>query len=204
MPPKHTLTTWTDLPHWLKDNEFIVNHYRVGGGWWATVRSLFGIHNETGNIWTHLVGFFVFVVLTLAVSSLRPAPFLAGKELLLRLESHIVDLGSRGIHDLYELEQQLVRTGSAGLQEFRAAASQALSLQRGLAALGVENFSELEEKLLKAGKHKLDGLSEGLAEGLAKAAAEIRALEEQLTAYAASHWRSLKGMEGMRTPVARW
>ena len=36
--------------------QFITTGYRVEYGFWETLRSLFGLHNETGNVWTHLLG----------------------------------------------------------------------------------------------------------------------------------------------------
>ena len=40
----------------LKDNPHILNYYRSGYNFKRSVRSLFSLHNETGNIWTHLIG----------------------------------------------------------------------------------------------------------------------------------------------------
>jgi hypothetical protein len=47
---------WNDLPEYLKDNEFIVTGYRANTGLWGSLTSLFRLHNESGNIWTHLCG----------------------------------------------------------------------------------------------------------------------------------------------------
>ena len=44
------------LPKDLQDNEYIITGYRVELDFWESVKSLFGLHNETGNIWTHLIG----------------------------------------------------------------------------------------------------------------------------------------------------
>lgn len=40
----------------LKDNPHILSYYRANYNFRRSLRSLFGIHNETGNIWTHLIG----------------------------------------------------------------------------------------------------------------------------------------------------
>ncbi len=46
-----------ELPDYLKDNEFIQKYYRSPNmPFKKTLLSLFGIHNETGNVWTHLLG----------------------------------------------------------------------------------------------------------------------------------------------------
>ena len=48
--------TFKELPDWLKDNDFIHKWYRPPlPSIPVCLRSLFRIHNETGNIWTHLV-----------------------------------------------------------------------------------------------------------------------------------------------------
>ncbi|RVX05207.1 Heptahelical transmembrane protein 1 [Vitis vinifera] len=50
----------------MKDNEFILNYYRAN---WSLKEALFSVfrwHNETVNVWTHLLGFILFLGLTLA------------------------------------------------------------------------------------------------------------------------------------------
>ena len=49
-----------ELPAFLQDNEYILTGYRVFYNWTDSWTSLFTIHNETANIWTHLIGFFLF------------------------------------------------------------------------------------------------------------------------------------------------
>lgn len=53
---RQQLFHWNELPDYLRDNEFIVASYRADTGFWGALRSLFRVHNETGNIWTHLCG----------------------------------------------------------------------------------------------------------------------------------------------------
>ncbi|KAG2428951.1 hypothetical protein HXX76_011195 [Chlamydomonas incerta] len=47
-----------------------------------TLWSLFDIHNETGNVWTHLLGFLMFLALTFYVIKLPPQPLAMGKQQL--------------------------------------------------------------------------------------------------------------------------
>ncbi|KAG0476564.1 hypothetical protein HPP92_013405 [Vanilla planifolia] len=61
---KYDLVDYDSLPEFLKHNEFIVNYYRSEWPLKQTVLSVFSIHNETLNIWTHLIGFLVFLALT--------------------------------------------------------------------------------------------------------------------------------------------
>lgn len=45
------------LPGWLKDNDFLVKGHRPPlNSFWDCFKSIFRIHTETGNIWTHLIG----------------------------------------------------------------------------------------------------------------------------------------------------
>jgi adiponectin receptor len=42
---------------------FIINHYRVNYTWKTCLKSMFQLHNETLNVWTHLLGVFLFLYL---------------------------------------------------------------------------------------------------------------------------------------------
>lgn len=55
---------------YLADNAFVVTGYRWRGGFSATALSLFGLHNETANVLSHLIGSLVFLALltTLLIS----------------------------------------------------------------------------------------------------------------------------------------
>ena len=45
------------LPSWLKDNDFLHKGHRPQlNSFFACFKSIFRIHTETGNIWTHLLG----------------------------------------------------------------------------------------------------------------------------------------------------
>ncbi|KAJ9163054.1 hypothetical protein P3X46_022769 [Hevea brasiliensis] len=60
------LKSFWELPEYMKDNEFILSYYRVS---WPLKEALFSIfrwHNETLNVWTHLIGFLLFLGLTIA------------------------------------------------------------------------------------------------------------------------------------------
>ncbi|KAI1414846.1 HlyIII-domain-containing protein [Hypoxylon sp. FL1857] len=55
------LVLWDDLPHWRRDNHFIVTGYRPdSNSYWRSFTSLFYVHNESVNIWTHLLGALFF------------------------------------------------------------------------------------------------------------------------------------------------
>ncbi|CAN4083047.1 unnamed protein product [Withania somnifera] len=62
---KYQLVEYHSLPGYLKDNEYILGHYRSEWPLKQVLLSVFTIHNETLNVWTHLIGFFLFLALTI-------------------------------------------------------------------------------------------------------------------------------------------
>ncbi|KAM0807173.1 hypothetical protein AB5N19_07512 [Seiridium cardinale] len=55
------LLLWDDLPSWRRDNVYILSGYRsVSNSYLGSIKSLFWLHNESVNIWTHLLGSLVF------------------------------------------------------------------------------------------------------------------------------------------------
>eukprot|EP00250_Pteridium_aquilinum_P015574 c22651_g1_i2 orf=94-1233(-) len=73
MKRKYHLVEFHALPDYLRDNEFIVAHYRADWPLKQTLLSMFTIHNETLNIWTHLIGFIIFLGLTIYTIVKLPA-----------------------------------------------------------------------------------------------------------------------------------
>ena len=69
---KKSLSLWhwkrirfSELPEWRKSNEYIIGSYRpLVLSFCGCFASIFKLHNETWNIWTHLLGFLFFVGLT--------------------------------------------------------------------------------------------------------------------------------------------
>jgi Haemolysin-III related len=50
------------VPLWLQDNEFLITGYRVNFKRKRDLlKSLFSLHNETLNIWSHLLGALLFI-----------------------------------------------------------------------------------------------------------------------------------------------
>uniref|UniRef100_A0A0D9XZR9 Uncharacterized protein n=1 Tax=Leersia perrieri TaxID=77586 RepID=A0A0D9XZR9_9ORYZ len=70
---KCELITYEELPDWLKDNEFIHGYYRCEWPMKETILSIFSIHNETLNVWSHLIGFLLFLCLTIFTAMVIPS-----------------------------------------------------------------------------------------------------------------------------------
>ncbi len=52
----YTLVHWNDLPHWQQDNQHIYSSYRQASySYSRSLQSIFHWHNESVNIWSHLV-----------------------------------------------------------------------------------------------------------------------------------------------------
>ncbi|XP_052198529.1 heptahelical transmembrane protein 1 [Diospyros lotus] len=60
------LLSFHELPDYMKDNEFILNYYRADWPLKEAFFSVFRWHNETLNVWTHLLAFALFLGLTVA------------------------------------------------------------------------------------------------------------------------------------------
>lgn len=62
------LLRWSELPPWLKDNQYIRAHYRpASNSYFRSFQSLFYLHNETVNIHSHLLGAFLFLFISITV-----------------------------------------------------------------------------------------------------------------------------------------
>ncbi|KAG6662533.1 heptahelical transmembrane protein 1-like [Carya illinoinensis] len=63
---RYALVSFWEAPEHMKDNEFIMHYYRANWPLKEALFSLFRWHNETLNVWTHLIGFVLFLGLTVA------------------------------------------------------------------------------------------------------------------------------------------
>ncbi|XP_010446637.1 PREDICTED: heptahelical transmembrane protein 4 [Camelina sativa] len=70
---KYQLVEYHSLPAYLRDNEYIIGHYRCEWPIKQILLSIFTIHNETLNVWTHLIGFFLFLALTIYTATKVPS-----------------------------------------------------------------------------------------------------------------------------------
>lgn len=53
---------YEELPEWYKDNQYILTSYRdTGKDYLYYFKSIFKMHNETMNIWSHLIGAMMFI-----------------------------------------------------------------------------------------------------------------------------------------------
>ncbi|XP_040569767.1 adiponectin receptor protein [Lepeophtheirus salmonis] len=68
----HKLQSWkvthfSNLPQWLQDNDFLHFGHRPPLPTLECFKSIFRIHTETGNIWTHLLGVVAFIGLAVYI-----------------------------------------------------------------------------------------------------------------------------------------
>ncbi|XP_021908052.1 heptahelical transmembrane protein 4-like [Carica papaya] len=97
---KYQLVEYHSLPGYLRDNEYIVGHYRSEWPLKQVLLSIFTIHNETLNVWTHLIGFFLFLALTIYTAMKVP------KVVDLQSLQHIPDVLRKA--DLHKLHSELL------------------------------------------------------------------------------------------------
>jgi len=67
------MVDFSALPDYMRDNEYILRYYRAERPLKHTLLSIFSIHNETLNVWTHLVGFVLFLCLTIYTATKLPS-----------------------------------------------------------------------------------------------------------------------------------
>ena len=63
----YELLHYDELPAWAQDNAFIRRGHRLNIGWRNSIRSLWACHSETFNVWSHLLGFIVMLILTIVM-----------------------------------------------------------------------------------------------------------------------------------------
>ncbi|EOD46017.1 putative hemolysin-iii channel protein [Neofusicoccum parvum UCRNP2] len=64
-PSASALLTYHDLAPWQKDNAYILGSYRpLSHSYTRSILSIPRLHNQTVNIWTHLLGLLLFVYLS--------------------------------------------------------------------------------------------------------------------------------------------
>ncbi|KAL3526898.1 hypothetical protein ACH5RR_011554 [Cinchona calisaya] len=97
---KYQLVEYHSLPGYLKDNEYILGHYRAEWPLKHTLLSIFSIHNETLNVWTHLIGFFLFLCLTIYTAMMVP------KVVDLPTLQNLPDVWTKT--DLHKLQEELL------------------------------------------------------------------------------------------------
>lgn len=68
-----TLLHIQDVPEYLKVNPKILDGYRREMSWQKAVQTIFMLHNETLNIWSHLLGAICFVYFVFEVNGSQPS-----------------------------------------------------------------------------------------------------------------------------------
>ncbi|KAL4432151.1 hypothetical protein ABPG77_005913 [Micractinium sp. CCAP 211/92] len=196
-----SLLPWELVPDHYRDNTYIRAWYRPPGGFRNSLASLFRLHNESGNIWTHLVGFIIFIFLTTATVHVKPVPLRLGAEAVGRLEHKLMIYGKGNLLELVQTleswEQRVVRYGQAQLA----------GLEEGLRSIGTHNLQELlhvPDALRSAGQsgwQELSGVAGKIRSVASEVGGELAQLESQLEA--AIHDALAAALEA-KWPVSRW
>lgn len=111
------LIGFDQLPAWLKDNEYIRSHYRPPlNSFGACALSLGYVHNETCNVYSHIIGVLIMISLTLyglfvdgvlsdgpPLQILAMFMFIAGSSVGMTLSFlfHLFDCHSQHVHALF-------------------------------------------------------------------------------------------------------
>ncbi|EFA77756.1 hypothetical protein PPL_09254 [Heterostelium album PN500] len=66
---QYKLSNYEEIPPYLQGNEFIQTGYRVNFSYRLCFLSIFRLHNETLNIWTHLLATILFFILMIVTST---------------------------------------------------------------------------------------------------------------------------------------
>lgn len=167
---KQRLVDWVDLPDFLKDNEYIVGSYRPEQSFRESIKTLFVLHNETGNVWTHILGFFLFVALAFFFCTHTPTPLAVTAE-------HVEVL----LHDLQQqLQQQLHSLHVGG--NLQALGQGLLDKVHALEHSLQDRVHALEHRL-QDGVHALEGrLSESFTDNLHQLQDNIHSLQDSMHA----------------------
>ncbi|ORX58022.1 HlyIII-domain-containing protein [Hesseltinella vesiculosa] len=73
--PEKKILTWNELPAWMQDNHFITDGYRrPTNSYTECVKTIWYLHNEYVNIWSHGLGFLLFFFLGVHFFWTQPLP----------------------------------------------------------------------------------------------------------------------------------
>lgn len=165
-----SFTPYNQLPAHLKDNPHILNYYRSGYNFKRSVWSLFSLHNETGNIWTHLIGFIIFIFLTIATVCLKPVGVALTTDAVTVLKEQLQTGNSTNLYDLLHTlgawEHRLLEMGQSSLESLESSLGQVSlgSLQELQATVvqfargGLVELSSWEGRLREFGSDRLNQL----------------------------------------------
>ena len=205
------LTTFDAAPKHLQDNPFILRHYRAGYDLRTAFRSALRLHNETGNIWTHLIGTNVLTswcvnprrrpiaplsgrILTTPTHS--PPPLMPGFIIFACLTAATISLRPAplrlGADALAAVEQRLFEYGKTNLYDLIASAE---AWERTVVHSGAEKVDALEDRLRSIGRHNLEelaalgdsarGVGRTIRDLGASGIAELAHMEERLSNFSA-------------------
>ena len=178
-------SSFEQVPGHLKDIRFILNGYRANYDFKTALMSALRLHNETGNIWSHLIGFLIFALLTWVTIVKSPSPLSIGGDFVRAVESkwNSSSLGvSENLHDVVSKaaawEERLVQYGGEKLH-------------------ALEDVLDVLKSITIDNIHDLAGLSANFSSLRMINQEELRHLESIV-------YESLTSLVDVTWPVHRW
>ena len=217
---KAFLTSFDQAPVHLRDNPFIKRGYRAGYSFRDACISAFKLHNESGNIWTHLVGFIIFILLTALTVHLRPVPFSVGAEALSALEHRLASSTKSTLYDLLHTaeawERAVMRLGgeaTAPVEAYlRSIGRHNLGELRALLSLSATELSSNIEKMGSTLGSSARDVGSRLRAAGSSASLELMHLESKISHMSSEAFhelevalrRALASILDTSWPVSRW
>jgi len=130
---KAFIGTKEEAPEFLQDNEFIKNGYRIDhNSCCVAAKSLFTCHNESVNVWSHLIGSVCYLGLFIALCIIIiPKRFETGRDLISEYNSNttvgLIPFINGQLTQLQSLTNNLFSTSNLNTSEEISTFSEELS-----------------------------------------------------------------------------
>jgi hypothetical protein len=147
-----------EAPDFLQDNEYIKSGYRIEhNSCCLAAKSLFTCHNESVNVWSHLIGALLFTVFLIGLGiSIIPKRFEVGRELLKEYQGpDLQSFLTTQITDLKAMTDQLADapvSSTTDQQEWQVLRDKTFKTNQGITYFGLStlfSFDYIKEQDVK-------------------------------------------------------